>query len=72
MIPDVLARRRLHSSNMSRINRSQANEYAITMKKIIDRRRKYILTESTETEPDGEGGVSAHAGTAIAIASMPV
>jgi glycosyltransferase involved in cell wall biosynthesis len=39
MIPDVLARRRLHNSNTSRVSRGQANQYAVTMKRIIDRRR---------------------------------
>jgi glycosyltransferase involved in cell wall biosynthesis len=35
-LPDVLSRRRLHNTNMTRLDRSS---YALTMKKVLDRRR---------------------------------
>lgn len=38
-LPDIFVRRRLHTANMTRLHRNDANHYALTMKKIFDRRR---------------------------------
>ena len=41
-LPEILVRRRLHNTNMTRVDRNQASHYALTMKKILDRRRAGI------------------------------
>jgi glycosyltransferase involved in cell wall biosynthesis len=38
-LPDIFVRRRLHTANMTRFHRNDSKHYALTMKKILDRRR---------------------------------
>ena len=39
VLPQVLARRRLHDTNLGRLNRAHRGQYARVMKSILDRRR---------------------------------
>jgi hypothetical protein len=39
MLPDVLAFRRIHSGNIGRMNRPNANQYLAVLKESLDRKR---------------------------------
>jgi hypothetical protein len=39
MLDEVVLRRRLHASNRGRVMRGSASEYALTLKRALDRRR---------------------------------
>ncbi|HEY6476203.1 MAG TPA: glycosyltransferase, partial [Polyangia bacterium] len=72
MIEDVVLRRRLHATNHGRVLHDSAGEYAVTLKRALDRRRRAVTRTRAPVVVLGAGPAGLTAGYLLARRGEPV